>query len=70
VKGYMKPSLLLLTETYAHMVKYHYPEVYMILEDEIKKLVEATVKIVKTPQEIEEAERKKKEALEQGGAHY
>ena len=42
----------------------------MILQDEIEKLVAATVKIVKTPQQIEEDERKKREALEQGRTNY
>lgn len=42
----------------------------MILEDEIKKLVEATVKIVKTPQQIEEDERRKREESEKSVTNY
>lgn len=41
----------------------------MILEDEIKRLVDATVKIVKTPAEIAEAERRKREESEKSGAY-
>lgn len=41
----------------------------MILQNELEKLVASTVKIVKTAQQIEEEERKKREGSEQGGTY-